>query len=149
MNKVFLTIGIGLDKAPAMRDIRDELERFAAVHRLSIQSYRIDPELTHNRHRKPRWVGDLDKAQAAAVAGGIQQHSVGAHYPFALVGRGGGGASGFWWEVHNLQDGTRAGSERSVRAWDRAEPALAFMDYVKNSNRWFDRLGRPIDWIPA
>jgi hypothetical protein len=42
------------------------------------------------------------QAEQRAWAGGLQQHSIGPLYPWAVVGRGTESA----WEVHNLQDST-------------------------------------------
>jgi len=90
--------------------------------------------------------GDLDKAQAAAVAGGIQEHSVGSLYPLAIVGRGGGDA-GFHWEVHNLQDGTEAGFLNGLRRqWRSAKPAIEFAERLKRNGLPYDATGNLIVW---
>ena len=44
----------------------------------------------------------VDADQARAAAGGLQEHSIGPLYPWAVVGRGLEGK----WEVHNLQEST-------------------------------------------
>jgi hypothetical protein len=48
----------------------------------------------------------MNNDQARAVAGGLQEHSVGGHYPWAVVGIGNG--DHVHYEVHNLQTGERA-----------------------------------------
>jgi hypothetical protein len=70
-------------------------------------------------------------AQAHAELGGIQKHSIGALYPWAIVGRGLQGL----FEVHNLQEGTVVTHRGAV--WQgSAVGACAVADMAVDGSLW-------------
>lgn len=85
-----------------------------------------------------------DTAQAAAIAGGIQAHSVGGGYPLCVVGYSALDGKTLY-VVENLQDGTVAGYGTSkVRQWVDARGAW---DFLGKHPRATDRKGEPILWL--
>lgn len=75
----------------------------------------------------------IDADAAKAAAGGLQEHSVGSLYPWAVVGRGPEKA----WEVHNLAAGTVVHYKGAV--WQGPiKEALAVAYMVKEGIRWMD-----------
>lgn len=85
-----------------------------------------------------------DTAQAAAIAGGIQAHSVGGGYPLCVVGYSALDGKTLY-VVENLQDGTVAVyGNRRVRQWSTAQQAWVFLG---KHPRATDDHGDPIQWI--
>lgn len=84
-------------------------------------------------------------AQAAAIAGGIQAHSVGGGYPLCVVGYSTSWNGKTLYVVENLQDGTVAGyGNHAVRQWSTAGQAWVFLG---KHPRATDDHGEPIQWI--
>lgn len=90
----------------------------------------------------------LNREQSRAVAGGLQQHSVGGRYPVTLVGYEHPGR-GTMYYLQNLQTGKvpvtmggmgmpSAESPRRARAWARPDMALAWLDGTPRAGqgRW-------------
>jgi hypothetical protein len=78
----------------------------------------------------------MNKAQNAAVAGGIQQHSVGGIYPYAVVGFANG--SDVVWHLENLQEGTilvRSDTHLPL-AWKSAEGPVKVGTMLSNGYKF-------------
>lgn len=69
----------------------------------------------------------LTHEQKAAVAGGLQQHSVGSLYPLLVVGID-HHKYGLSWVVQNVQTGAYAALEHVVLEWGYAEYAASFLE---------------------
>ena len=71
----------------------------------------------------------LTHEQKAAIAGGLQQHSVGSLYPLLVVGID-HHKYGLSWVVQNVQTGAYAAIEHVALEWANAEYAARFLEGV-------------------
>lgn len=93
---------------------------------------------------------DHGTAQERAIAGGLQEHSVGDIYPLAVVGFGNGDFTHY--EVHDIQRGNRLGmqvgpGDHMVRKYRTAQSAMAAAEAHLNRTPNFFLF--PSLWLPA
>lgn len=75
---------------------------------------------------------------------GLQGHSVGAQYPYCVVGIE--TQHGTRYRIQHLLTGKFAGWSGTFRQWSQAAPASAFIDRLLEGHT-FDTMGRAITWI--